>query len=94
MLPNSYHGYTVGDRVTVKIAEKGYDYDALITPDMEGTLKAIAPKVRLTRVNETTDRLPYFGYVEFDKIADMVHNNHFRGGVDFKNLRRINASRT
>jgi hypothetical protein len=85
---NTYKGFKIGDRVSVKISEEAYDRTGLITPDMKGTLKSFAPKVKIIPVSITTDGLPYFAYVVFDKIYDPIHNNHVRGGVDIKNLKK------
>jgi hypothetical protein len=85
----TYKGFKVGDRVHVKVTDDSYDNQGDITPDMLGTIKNFAPKVRIIKRPPLLDGLPYFAYVEFDKIADEVHQNHFRGGIDICNIRRV-----
>jgi hypothetical protein len=84
----TYKGFKIGDRVTVKITENAYDRETL-TPDMIGTIKAFSPKVHLCQLSEINDRLPYFAYVEFDKTFNPPHNNHIRGGINIKNLKKV-----
>lgn len=89
---NAYKGFKTGDRVSVKISEEAYDQAGLISPDVVGTINGFAPKVRIVPISLTTDGLPYFAYVVFDKIYDLIHNNHVRGGVDIKNLKKIKGA--
>jgi hypothetical protein len=72
----------------VKQPDEAYDNRGTITPDMIGTIKSFAPKVRIIKRPPLLDGLPYFAYVEFDRIADEKHQNHFRGGIDICNLKK------
>lgn len=83
----TYKNFKVGDRVHVKLTDEAYDKQGSITTDMVGTIKNFTPKVRIIKRPPLYDGLPYFAYVEFDKIAD-DHHNHFRGGIDICNLKK------
>jgi hypothetical protein len=83
----SYKGYKVGDRVTVKQQEEAYDTRRPITPGMIGTVKSFPPKVRMCK-GPLKDGLPYFVYVEFDEVFG-IHNNHVRGGINICNLQKV-----
>jgi hypothetical protein len=85
----TYKGFKVGQRVRVKRPDEAYDNQGAITPDMTGAIKSFAAKVRIIKRPPILDGLPYFAYVEFDKIADEVHQNRFRGGIDICNLRKV-----
>jgi hypothetical protein len=96
---NAYKGFKVGDRVSVKQPDEAYDNRGTITPDMIGTIKSFAPKVRVMKRPPLLDGLPYFAYVEFDKIAEdngvpaffgqRWNSKHFRGGIDICNLKKV-----
>jgi hypothetical protein len=91
----SYKGFSIGDQVSVKVAEEAYNGDVIrknypdesgmVESGMVGTITAFPPKVRMTEVSETTDALPYFAKVVFDKTFG-PHNNPYEGGIDIKNL--------
>ena len=83
-----YKKFKIGDRVSCKHPDKAYDNQGNITPDMIGTIKNFAPKVRIINQPPLFDTLPYFAFVVFDKIADEIHQNHFRGGIDICNLKK------
>lgn len=82
----TYKGFKVGQRVHVKQSDEAYDNQGAITSDMIGTIKSFAAKVRIIKRPPILDGLLYFAYVEFDKIADEIHQNHIRGGIDICNL--------
>lgn len=82
----TYKGFKVGQRIRVIRDDEAYDNRGVITPDMVGTIKSFAPKVRIVKGPPLYDGLPYFAYVEFDKIADELHGNPYRGGIDICNL--------
>ena len=84
----TYKSFKIGQRVRVKLEDEAYDNQGTITPDMVGTIKSFAPKVRIIKRPPLYDGLPYFAYVEFDKIADQVHDNHYRAGIDICNLQK------
>ena len=83
----TYKGFKAGQHVRVRHDDIAYDGRGAITPDMEGTIKNFAPKVRIVK-GPIYDYNPYFAYVEFDKIADEQHGSHYRGGIDICNLQR------
>lgn len=85
----TYKGFKVGQRVSVKVPENGYDTGEEITTDDVGTIKAFAPKVRIIKRPPLYDGLSYFAYVEFDRIVDKIHNNMLRGGIDICNLKHV-----
>jgi hypothetical protein len=85
---NTYKGFKVAQRVKVITEDEAYDNQGKITPDMVGTIKSFPPKVRIIKRPPLYDGLPYFAYIEFDKIADQVHGNHYRAGIDICNLQK------
>lgn len=84
----TYKGFKIGDRVGVKVEEPAYDTGTITTTDI-GTIEAFPPKVRIIKRPPTMDGLPYFAYIEFDRVVNPVHNNKLRGGVDICNLKKI-----
>jgi hypothetical protein len=83
----TYKGFKVGQRVSVKLQDEGYDTGEEILPTDVGTIKSFPPKVRIIKRPPLYDGLSYFAYVVFDRIVDKVHNNKLRGGIDICNLR-------
>ena len=84
-----YKGFEVGDRVQVKATDEAYDNCGAIEVTDVGTIKSFAPKVRIIKRPPLFDGLPYFAYVEFDRVVDVVHGNKLRGGVDICNLKKV-----
>lgn len=86
----TYKGFKVGQRVTVKKPDEAYDKLGTIEPGEPGTIKAFPPKVRIVK-GEVFDGLPYFAYVEFDRVDEThpPHRNCIRGGIDICNLMKV-----
>jgi hypothetical protein len=85
----SYKGFKEDDRVQVKLPDEAYDRSGVIQTTDVGTIKSFAPKVRIINRPPLYDGLPYFAYVEFDRIVDTLHRNRLRGGIDICNLKHL-----
>ena len=85
----SYYGFTTGDKVTVKKANKSYDNAPDAQPNMTGTIKTFPPKISIPPISEVNDKKLLFAYVIFDQ-KHIDHGNHahqIRGGIDICNLK-------
>jgi len=89
---NTYRGFKVGDRVTVKQPERAYDSVGWIQPGMVGTIQAFPPKV-VKRRGPGHDSGDYFAYVVFDDYSRIRGRDYrLRGGVNIINLQKVKES--
>lgn len=72
----TYKGFKVEDKVSVKQTDTAYDDVGEVTPDMVGTIKSFPPKVQKVK-GLLFDGGDYFAYIVFEDR---------RAGIDICNL--------